>query len=101
MENVCSIHQMYAYVRLDRSKGGVKRRRLNASDESREDTPATAPKPTTVEVFQNAPNPAFDAWLKTKLHELYEPVLREQIPDKLVQMIEAHQGNRTKNQEDC
>ena len=37
---------------------------------------------------------AFDNWLNQKLALLYGPVLREPIPDELVELIETHQAQK-------
>lgn len=31
----------------------------------------------------------FDRWLERKLHELYDPVLEEEVPDELKRLLDA------------
>ena len=35
---------------------------------------------------------AFDAWLDRGLHEIYDEVAREPIPDELLKLIRDHKG---------
>ena len=48
-------------------------------------TPPTPKKPRKTEV-------AFDLWLQKGLHELYDQVANEPVPDELLKLIEEDRG---------
>jgi hypothetical protein len=39
----------------------------------------------------------FDRWLKHKLHEVYDPVLDEQVPEDLIRLLEAFDSREKKD----
>ena len=39
-----------------------------------------------------APEAAFDLWLRRGLHDLFDDVMREPIPDELLRLIEEDKG---------
>ena len=41
---------------------------------------------------QAAPDSAFDIWLQRGLHQMFDDVMREPIPDELLRLIEQDRG---------
>ncbi|MBB5693743.1 hypothetical protein [Muricoccus pecuniae] len=41
---------------------------------------------------QAAPESAFDLWLQRGLHDLFDDVMREPIPEELLRLIEQDRG---------
>ncbi|WP_458097630.1 NepR family anti-sigma factor [Roseomonas sp. WA12] len=41
---------------------------------------------------QAAPDSAFDLWLQRGLHQMFDDVMREPIPDELLRLIEQDRG---------
>jgi hypothetical protein len=41
---------------------------------------------------QAAPEAAFDLWLQRGLHQMFDDVMREPIPDELLRLIEQDRG---------
>ncbi|WP_376087738.1 NepR family anti-sigma factor [Roseomonas sp. CCTCC AB2023176] len=39
-----------------------------------------------------APEAAFDLWLRRGLHDMFDDVMREPIPDELLRLIEEDKG---------
>lgn len=46
--------------------------------------------PPTSDMSERFPSDAFDRWLNEKLVQLYDPVVDEPIPDRILGLIEAH-----------
>lgn len=54
---------------------------------SRRRPPGTGGTPSSAEPTKK--DAAFDVWLQRSLHQLYDTVAREPIPDELLRLIEA------------
>jgi hypothetical protein len=64
------------------------------SRDNKKAPPVKRSAPETVNGRGNAaPEAAFDLWLQRGLHEMFDDVMREPIPEELLRLIEQDRGN--------
>jgi len=63
---------------------------MGKTDQKRPSVPAKADAEQEGEAVDNA----FDLWLRRGLHQLYDTVAKEPIPEELLRMIEDDRGKK-------
>ena len=59
---------------------------IASMSDGKQPSPAKRPKP------KRPAEQAFDTWLDRGLHEIYDEVAREPVPDDLLKLIRDHKG---------
>jgi len=64
------------------------------SGNARKNTDASAARPARRRADGRPVDQAFDTWLQRELHQMYDKVAREPIPDDLLKLIDDDAGKR-------